>query len=119
VRIRSWPCGCCYAPLGPRRRTRGCGRSRPPVRRYGIEVTISRDTEGAEIIVADDGPGIIAEQAPYVFDRFVSLDGRGGSGLGLAIARELADAQGGHLDFSAARFVLRLPTPRHGADVAE
>jgi signal transduction histidine kinase len=52
-----------------------------------------------EISVADDGPGIPAEDLPYLFDRFWrGAHGRtGGSGLGLAIARELVAAHGGRI----------------------
>ncbi|HKP19515.1 MAG TPA: HAMP domain-containing sensor histidine kinase [Gaiellaceae bacterium] len=65
--------------------------------------------------VEDDGPGIPAEHAGSVFERFYRLEGRrsSGSGLGLAIARELAQAMGGalELDSSGGRtvFTLRLP----------
>ena len=43
-----------------------------------------------------------------MFERFVSLDGRGGSGLGLPIGRALATAMGGGLDYDEG-FVLTLP----------
>jgi two-component system sensor histidine kinase MprB len=59
-----------------------------------IEVTV-RD---GELTVRDHGPGIDAEDLPYVFDRFYRAPGaRGmpGSGLGLAIARQVAEAHGG------------------------
>jgi two-component system sensor histidine kinase MtrB len=54
--------------------------------------------------VVDSGPGILAADLPYLFDRFYKADpsrasGRG-SGLGLAIARENARLMGG--DISAA-----------------
>jgi CHASE3 domain sensor protein/ActR/RegA family two-component response regulator/anti-sigma regulatory factor (Ser/Thr protein kinase) len=47
----------------------------------------------AEIVVADDGPGIPAEDQDRVFDEFVRLDTRAeGLGLGLAIVRGIARA---------------------------
>jgi signal transduction histidine kinase len=52
------------------------------------------------LTVADDGPGIPAEDRTRVFERFTRLDGArsrdaGGSGLGLSIVRELVRAYGG------------------------
>ena len=75
--------------------------------------------------VSDQGPGLSADQAARVFEKFERL-GRandGGSGLGLYISRRLARAMGGDLTVSAtpglgARFVLGLPAgpaPRSGA----
>ena len=61
------------------------------------------------IEVTDDGPGLPAGAEPQAFERFVTLDGRGGTGLGLAIARELAQRQGGDLNYLRKTFVLTLP----------
>ncbi len=50
------------------------------------------------IEVSDDGPGIPADDLPYIFDRFYrSAEARAlpGSGLGLAIVRRIADMHGG------------------------
>jgi two-component system sensor histidine kinase MprB len=50
---------------------------------------------GDELVVRDHGPGIPADDLPFVFDRFYRARGaRGmrGSGLGLAIVREIAEA---------------------------
>jgi signal transduction histidine kinase len=51
------------------------------------------------VSVADDGPGIAAEDLPHVFDRFWRGGGTrvDGTGLGLAIARELVRAHGGQI----------------------
>jgi signal transduction histidine kinase len=51
------------------------------------------------LAVEDDGPGIPAEHAERVFDRFYRVEGglASGSGLGLAIARELAELMGGRV----------------------
>jgi len=69
----------------------------------------------ASLIVEDDGPGIPAEHARHVFERFYRVDGAraSGSGLGLAIAHELAEAMGGTLELVSTpertAFTLRLP----------
>lgn len=59
-----------------------------------IEVHIRRGT----ITVSDRGPGIDADDAKRVFDRFYRADtahGLPGSGLGLAIVRDVAETHGG------------------------
>ncbi|MEV1288108.1 PAS domain-containing sensor histidine kinase [Micromonospora sp. NPDC049679] len=79
-----------------------------------IEITASQDRDGLIITVRDHGPGVPAEAAPRLFDRF----GRGG-GLGLFIARHLVEANGGGIRYEpaeprGARLVLRLE-PAAGA----
>ena len=66
--------------------------------------------------VSDEGPGIPAEDLPYIFDRFYrSAMARAlpGSGLGLAIVRRIADAHGGVVEAiplqPGVRFRLSLP----------
>jgi signal transduction histidine kinase len=74
----------------------------------------------AELVVADDGPGIPPGDRERVFERFTRLDeargrGRGGAGLGLAIARQIVRAHGGAIwvdsneGEAGARLVVRLP----------
>jgi two-component system sensor histidine kinase MprB len=53
---------------------------------------------GGELTVRDYGPGIAADDLPFVFDRFyraVSSRAAPGSGLGLAVVREIAVGHGG------------------------
>jgi two-component system, OmpR family, sensor kinase len=63
-----------------------------------VEVGVSVRGETAVLQVRDQGPGMSAEQAGQVFDRFYrgDADGRdGGSGLGLFIVASLARTFGG------------------------
>jgi len=72
-----------------------------------------------ELVVADDGVGMTAEDAARAFDRFHRADGSrarttGGSGLGLSIAKAVAERHGGSIELTTApgegcTFVLRLP----------
>jgi signal transduction histidine kinase len=80
-----------------------------------VHIAVSTTDTECVLTVADDGPGIPAEDRQRVFDRFVRLDdGRdrdeGGSGLGLAIVAEIAHAHGGSVTVGDnAHFVVRLP----------
>ena len=56
---------------------------------------------GGTVEVSDDGPGIPADDLPYIFDRFYrSATARAlpGSGLGLAIVRRITDMHGGTVE---------------------
>jgi len=59
----------------------------------------------AVLEVADSGPGMPAEQAERVFERFYRADparSRGGTGLGLAIVAGLVEAHGGTVEVDTA-----------------
>lgn len=89
----------------------------------GSTVRISAEVSGegrAAITVADQGPGVTADQAQRIFDKFERLgrDSDGGkdngSGLGLFISRRLAEAMTGNLTVESAAgggalFRLELP----------
>lgn len=66
-----------------------------------VRVEASSNDGGMEISVADDGPGIPAQDLERIFERFYQVDRargpRRGSGLGLAIAREIVHAHGGSI----------------------
>ena len=68
-----------------------------------VHVSVSRTNGRAEISVEDRGPGIDAEDADQLFERFYRGDSTkaSGSGLGLAIARELAELMGGEIEFDS------------------
>ncbi|GHF25473.1 sensor histidine kinase [Streptomyces morookaense] len=82
-----------------------------------VEVRLARTAGAVDLTVRDHGPGISAEDLPYVFDRFYrSRQARAlpGSGLGLAMARQIARAHGADLtaeraEGGGARFRLRFP----------
>jgi signal transduction histidine kinase len=70
-----------------------------------------------ELVVEDSGPGVSAEDAVRIFERWAQTEvgrERGGSGLGLAIAREIVEAHGGEIRCEArpgggARFRFTVP----------
>jgi signal transduction histidine kinase len=63
-----------------------------------VTVRVAATPEGVAFAVEDTGPGIAADQLPFVFDRFVTSADVGGTGLGLAIAKRLVEAHGGAID---------------------
>jgi signal transduction histidine kinase len=74
------------------------------------------------VTITDTGPGIPAEDVPYVFERFYRADksrtrASGGSGLGLAIARQIVQAHGGRMGVDSqpgagSTFFFTLPVSR-------
>lgn len=67
-----------------------------------VSIALGPTTEGARIEVRDTGPGLPAEQAAHVFERFWRGDtpggpAPGGTGLGLAIAKQWVEAHGGRI----------------------
>lgn len=85
-----------------------------------IEVEVrARADGGAEVRVADRGPGVPAEHRERIFEQFFRVDDaltaeKSGAGLGLSIARQLARGLGGDLRCVArigggAEFILELP----------
>ena len=66
-------------------------------------------SEGDEVVleVADDGPGLSADEAERVFERFYRADpwqprAHGGTGLGLAVVAALAQAHGARTELDTA-----------------
>ena len=65
-----------------------------------IDVALRVDAGAAVLTVTDKGPGIAAEDLPYVFDRFYRGSSERkvpGSGLGLAIVRRIVEVHGGEV----------------------
>lgn len=82
----------------------------------GTSITLSADS--ANVIIADDGPGITAYAAASLFERFRRGPNASGvgAGLGLAIAKCIMERQGGRLSFDAnaahgTRFVVEFHEP--------
>ncbi len=64
----------------------------------------ARGANGARrvlITVEDTGPGIKAQDLPYVFERFYKASDSGGMGLGLAIVKNIVAAHGGTVSVSS------------------
>jgi signal transduction histidine kinase len=92
---------------------------------HGGEVRIGAEEVDGEVrfVVADTGPGIPAEHAAYVFDRFWTArrgTGARGTGMGLAIVRGIAEAHGGRAALEqasgGATFVVTLPITARSRD---
>lgn len=63
-----------------------------------IDITVMDLGEMAEVVVADNGPGVPDEMKPTIFDRFKrGKSTKSGKGLGLFIARALVEGYGGKI----------------------
>lgn len=84
-----------------------------------VELTVQPDAGQIVFCVSDSGPGIAAEQLPYVFDRFwqANRNARVGTGLGLSIAKAIVEGHGGTIAVrstsgAGSAFEFRLPVKR-------
>ena len=82
-----------------------------------IEVRVSKtevqETEIAEIVVEDNGPGFKTGSVSQVFDPYVTTKPKG-TGLGLAIVKKLVEEHGGTIDaenLDAGGAVIRIQLP--------
>ncbi|MGY2064822.1 sensor histidine kinase [Blastococcus sp. SYSU DS0619] len=75
-----------------------------------VQVSVAQDPADADVLllrVADEGPGMAAEDAARAFERFYRADASrtraaGGTGLGLSIVSSLAAAHGGSASLETA-----------------
>ncbi|NLS92829.1 MAG: HAMP domain-containing histidine kinase [Planctomycetaceae bacterium] len=80
-----------------------------------VEICVRRTPSGAEVSVADDGPGILPEERRHIFDPFYSARQAGrGLGFGLSKAWRIVTNHGGKILVESepgegAVFVVRLP----------
>jgi signal transduction histidine kinase len=70
-----------------------------------VTLTVEREGRAARFAVEDTGPGIRAEVAPRIFDRFWKdeASGKPGTGLGLFIAKGIVEAHHGLIWIERAR----------------
>jgi two-component system OmpR family sensor kinase len=86
-----------------------------------VHVRLASEDERAVLEVSDEGPGVPAEEADRIFERFHRIDrsrarSQGGVGLGLAIVRSVVEAHGGAVVYRPRRgggsiFRVSLPLP--------
>jgi two-component system OmpR family sensor kinase len=93
-----------------------------------VTVTVAEQAGQAQLTVTDSGPGMTADQASHVFERFYRTDrartrARGGTGLGLSIAAALTAAHAGTITVDTqpgrgAAFQVRLPLAAVAGDTS-
>ncbi len=91
-----------------------------------INVGARFDDGEAQFWIQDTGPGIPAENIPYVFDRYwqAKSTAKLGTGLGLSIAKGIVEAHGARIWVESepgkgARFSFTLPASSGGPDLAK
>ena len=92
-----------------------------------VALSADRGTGTATVVVADQGPGMTADDAAHAFDRFWQAGGdRGpsakGTGLGLSIVSEIVNAHGGGIRLDTepgkgASFTVTLPLAAAARDL--
>jgi two-component system sensor histidine kinase KdpD len=94
------------------------GKYTPP--EATVTITGKSVADGVALTIADDGPGLAAEDVERIFTKFYrgqAATGSSGTGLGLAICRGFIEAHGGTItannrpDRRGAIFTIVLPVP--------
>jgi signal transduction histidine kinase len=84
-----------------------------------IRVTLRPTAEGAEVRIADRGPGVKPSDRERIFQPYITTK-KDGTGLGLALVRQTVEVHGGTVvvednPAGGAVFVFRLPRERTAA----
>jgi PAS domain S-box-containing protein len=71
--------------------------------RISIAPAVRERSRGVEISVADNGPGVAAENRMHIFEPFFTTKQDVGTGLGLWVSKEIAERHGGSIQLNANR----------------
>ncbi|MBU1274102.1 MAG: response regulator [Proteobacteria bacterium] len=84
-----------------------------------VTIRACKSPDGVELSISDQGPGVSAQEAEYIFDEFYrsrrrDIKDKPGTGLGLAISRKVVRAHGGEIKVTSgpgegATFTVSLP----------
>lgn len=74
-----------------------------------ISIQLDKIIDEIQMDVIDNGPGMLEEDIPYVFDRFYKVDksrvsnksNKVGTGIGLSIVKNIVEAHGGYIDITS------------------
>jgi signal transduction histidine kinase len=82
-----------------------------------VEISLDNQADNVMLSVADNGPGIPANNQAQVFEPFFTQRA-GGVGLGLAVVRQIVQAHGGEISYQpsymqGAQFIISLPKQGH------
>ncbi|WP_093613998.1 sensor histidine kinase [Streptomyces indicus] len=89
-----------------------------------VHISVTRTGDRVLLTVTDEGPGLPAEDAARIFDRFFRAGGGAGSGLGMAIVQGVVAAHGGEVTVDTApgeglSVRVELPAARRSAQAPE
>ena len=91
-----------------------------------VDIRLAADTGQVQIDYANNADRLVAEDLPYLFERFYRGEKsrsrqHGGAGIGLAIVKELVEAHGGQVsaDLENGRFHIHLMLPVTPPDQAD
>ena len=74
-----------------------------------IRVQLDKFIDEIQMDIVDNGPGILDEDIPYIFDRFYKADksrvsnktNKNGTGIGLSIVKSIVEEHGGYLEVAS------------------